>query len=70
MRYERTRPISLWHDGLILSNHGRLLMMVACLYDPTVFLTDDECKEKYNMEVNDQSEVKKTRIIHASTMSV
>ena len=29
-------------------------MMVACLYDPAVFLTDDECKEKYNMEVNVQ----------------
>ena len=37
-----------------LLNHGHLLAMVACLYDPEVFLTDDECKEKYNMEVNVQ----------------
>ena len=37
-------------------------MMVACLYDPAVFLTDDECKEKYNMEVNVQSEVEKPEL--------
>ena len=51
MKYERTRSL---YDGSSLSNHGHLLMMVACLYDPAVFLTDDECKEKYNMEVNVQ----------------
>ena len=37
-------------------------MMVACLYDPAVFLTDDECKEKPNMEVNIQSEVEKPEL--------
>ena len=62
MKYERTRSLSLWHDGSTLSNHGHLLMMVACLYDPAVFLTDDECKEKPNMEVNIQSEVEKPEL--------
>ena len=62
MKYERTRSLSLWHDGSTLSNHGHLLMMVACLYDPAVLLTDDECKEKYYMEVNVQSEVEKTEL--------
>ena len=37
MKYERTRSL---YDGSSLSNHGHLLMMVACLYDPAVFLTD------------------------------
>ena len=60
MKYERTRSLSLWHDGS--THHGHLLMMVACLYDPAVFLTDDECKEKPNMEVNIQSEVEKPEL--------
>ena len=62
MKYERTRSLSLWHDGSTLSNHGHLLMMVACLYDPAVFLTDDECKEKYSMEVNGQPEIEKSEL--------
>ena len=32
------------------------------LYDLAVFLSDDECKEKYNMEVNVQSEVEKPEL--------
>ena len=58
MKYERTRSLSLWHDVSTLSNQGHLLMMVACLYDPAVFLTDDECKEKYNI----QSEAEKPEL--------
>ena len=59
MKHERTRSLLLWHGESTLSNHGHLLMMVACLYDPAVFLTDDEYKEKYNMELNVRSEVEK-----------
>ena len=59
-KYERTRSLSLWYDGL--THHGHLLMMAACLYDSAVFLTDDECKEKYNMEVNVQPEVEKPEL--------
>ena len=62
MKYERTRSLSFWHDGSTLSNHGHLLMMATCLYDPAVFLTDDEYKEKYNMEVNVQSVVEKPEL--------
>ena len=58
MKYERARSLSLWHDVSTLSIHGHVLMMVACLYDPAVFLTDDECKEKYNI----QSEVEKPEL--------
>ena len=36
--------------------------MVTCLYDPEVFLIDDEYKEKYNKEVNVQSEVEKAEL--------
>ena len=32
------------------------------LYDLAVFLSDDECKEKYNVEVNVQSEVEKPEL--------
>ena len=48
MKYETTIPCSPWRNGSILSNHGPLLMMVACSYDPAVFLADDEYKEKYD----------------------
>ena len=36
--------------------------MVACLFDPPVFLTDDEYKEKYHMKVNVWSEVEKPEL--------
>ena len=62
IKHERTRSLSLWHDGSILSNYGHLLMMLVCLYDSAVFLTGDEYKEKYNMEVNVQPEVRKTEL--------
>ena len=42
--------------------HGHLPAMVTCLYDPEVFLIDDEYKEKYNIEVNVQSEVEKAEL--------
>ena len=48
--------------GSTLSSHGHLLMMVACLFDPPVFLTDDEYKEKYHMKVNVWSEVEKPEL--------
>ena len=29
VKYERTRSLSLWHDGSTLSNHGHLPKMIA-----------------------------------------
>ena len=32
--YERTKHLTMWHDGLSISAHGHLLMIISCLYDP------------------------------------
>ena len=37
-------------------------MMVACLYEPAVFLNYDKFKEKYNKEINLQQEFKKPKL--------
>ena len=43
---QRTRHLSLWHDGSTLSNHSHLLMMVNILYDSAIFYTPEEYKQK------------------------
>ena len=37
---ERTRHLQIWHDHSTLANHGHILFMVSCLYDPAVHLTN------------------------------
>ena len=45
---QRTRHFGFWHDGSTLSNHGHLLMMIV-MYDPAIFYTSQEYKEKTGM---------------------
>ena len=40
--YERTRHLIFWHDGLSFSSHSLILVMVSCLNDTAVFVTDEE----------------------------
>ena len=56
-KHERTRHLMFWHDGSSLSNHGHLLTMVAAMYDPAVFLTDEEYYNKYSSKCNVQAAV-------------
>ena len=46
---QRTRHFGFWHDGSTLSNHGHLLMMIVVMYDPAIFYTSQEYKEKTGM---------------------
>ena len=46
MEMERTRHLLMWHDNSTVANHGHLVCMVSCLYDPAIFLTEEEYKLK------------------------
>ena len=35
-----------WHDGSILANHSHILMTVSAMYNPAVYITDQEYFKK------------------------
>ena len=37
---KQTRNLMFWHDGSNISNHSHLMIVVACILGPTVYLTD------------------------------
>ena len=61
-KMERTRHLQIWHDHSTLANHGHILFMVSCLYDPAIHLTNQEYKLKTGEEVDVQSQVEKPEI--------
>ena len=56
------RHLQLWHDGSTINNHAYVLFMVNCLYDPAIYLKDDEYFTKYKEQVNVQSIVEKPEL--------
>ena len=54
-KFERTRNLIFWHDGSTISNHSHILVMVSCLYDPAIFLTDEEYLKSNGVLVNLQA---------------
>ena len=48
-----------WHDGSTISNHSHILAMVSCLYDPAVFLTDEEYSKSNSVLANIHAVVEK-----------
>ena len=44
--FERTRNFQIWHDASVIANHGHILFCVNIVYDPAVFFTSEELKEK------------------------
>ena len=56
---ERTRHLMFWHDGSVLANHSHILMTVSAMYDPAVFITDQEYFKKHKKSLNVQAEVEK-----------
>ena len=59
---EQTRHIVLWHDNSTVANHGYLVCLAAILYDPTIFLTNEEYKRKTGKTVDIQTIVEKPHI--------
>ena len=62
-KLECTRRLMFWHDGSTLVNHSHILMTVSALYDPAVYITDQEYFKKYKKPLNIQTEVEK-RYLH------
>ena len=56
-KYERSRHFIVWHDASVIANHGHILFNVHVMYDPAVFYTSDEYREKTGHDVNVQREV-------------
>ena len=44
---ERTRNLKVWHDHSDILNHSYVSFMISALYDPVVFLSNQEYREKY-----------------------
>ena len=61
---ERSRSLAMWHDHATILNMGFLMITVHTLYDPAVFLTDEEFKLQNNLPeaVCVQSEVEQPEI--------
>lgn len=61
MKVEHTRNLKIWHDHSDILNHSYVSFMISALYDPAIFLTDEEFQQKYpdNPPVDVQSVVEK-----------
>jgi len=51
---ETTRHLLVWLDNSTVGNHGYLVCLITCLYDPAVFLTSKEYKAKTGQTLNIQ----------------
>jgi hypothetical protein len=54
---EKTRHLLVWLDNSTVVNHGYLVCLITCLYNPAVFLTNDEYKLKTGQSLNVQKVV-------------
>ena len=50
-----TRHLKIWHDLSTVANHGHLIFMIACLYDPALFYTNNEYERKTKRKVDVQT---------------
>ena len=46
MKYERTKHFMIWADNSTIMNHGHIMYLVQCLYDPAFFFTPEEMKAR------------------------
>ena len=59
---QRTRHLTMWHDGSTISNHSHLLIMFSVVYDPAVYHTNNEYRLTHKKNVNIQSIVEAPHI--------
>ena len=57
--YERTHHLIFWNDGSSLSSHSHILIMVSCLYDTAVFVTEEEYFKSEGSLINIQARIEK-----------
>ena len=47
MKYERTKHFMIWADNSTIMNHGHIIYLVQCLYDPAFSFTPEEMKARW-----------------------
>ena len=62
MSLETTRNLMAWLDNSTVANHGHLLCLITCLYDPAVFYTSKEYKAITGKDVDTQKEIEKPEV--------
>ena len=67
--YETTCHLMIWLDNSTVANHGYLLCLVTCLYDPAVFYTNDEYKAITGKYVDIQKEIEKPEVHYIARCS-
>ena len=61
-RMSTIRHLQIWHDHSTLANTGHIIFTVNCLYDPAIYMTDEEYKEAAGKVTNVQAEVEKPHV--------
>ena len=59
---ERQRHLLVWHDHSTVANHGHIVFMVSCIYDPAFYLTPEEYDQMTGKWVDIQPEIEKPDI--------
>ena len=69
---ETTRHLKIWHDHSSVCGHGLILVLVSAIYDPALYVTDEEVFRRTGMYVNVQAIVERPElhIIGRSTSSI
>ncbi len=57
-----TRHLKVWADHSCITSHSYFLVMVSVMYDPAVFITDEEYRVKFKVAKSVQSLVEVPRI--------
>ena len=60
--FERSRNLMMWHDCSTISNHSHFLVMVSTIYDPAVYLTNEEYFIKSGQKVNVQATIERPHL--------
>ena len=61
-KIERQRHLLVWHDHSTVANHGHIISMVSCIYDPAFYLTPEEYHRMTGKWVDIQTEIEKPDI--------
>ena len=46
IKFEKTRHLMIWGDGSTILNHGHLLYLIQCIYDPAFYYSSAEMQTK------------------------
>ena len=65
---QRTRHLLFWHDHATILSKGYLLVTVSTLYDPLVYLTEEEYANKIGKPVDNLQEIIEQPHIHLLTL--